>query len=363
MGVLRLKNKDINIIIDNIREILKNNFNARENPEIFAFGNYLDYLSRNGLILDSDMIQIKNYIFIPASNGGSIAALVILLSIFSGNTAYLRIPRRGLGDEMQNLIDVFLEVKQIRKSLKIYSANEFEHLITKKNVTFKKIIAWGSNKTKKILISMSNSLKSELIYFGSNINATLFDIDLYHELNGSRQKIILDSLISDILTFDQNGCTSTKFIFFKTRDYKKVNSFIKILNQKAYKSRFQNTFSLQAKMSIFFQADLVHLAEFSRVNFSIEDRIWFVNFQELSKKITPVLDFFKSGIVGYMVLDDNTKNDHLMNLSIFNKISVIDKKSTKKSLTSISVSDLNIINLGQSNALDYIWDNTDIRTI
>jgi len=64
-----------------------------------------------------------------------------------------------------------------------------------------------------------------------------------------------------------------------------------------------------------------------------------------------------------MVLDDNTKNDHLMNLSIFNKISVIDKKSTKKSLTSISVSDLNIINLGQSNALDYIWDNTDIRTI
>ena len=206
-------------------------------------------------------------------------------------------------------------------------------------------------------------MRSELIYFGSNINATIFDIDLYDEMNEPHKNIILDSLIADILTFDQNGCTSSKFILFLTKDHNKVNKFIKVLNHKASRSRFKNTYSLQSKMSIFFQADLNQIAKFSKANFSIEDRIWFVNFKELSNKISPVLDFFKSGIVGYMILENSVESFNFIDLSIFNKISTINKYSTQKWLSSNSILDLNIISLGQSNALDYIWDNKDIRNI
>jgi len=201
-----------------------------------------------------------------------------------------------------------------------------------------------------------------MIYFGSNTTYCIFDIDLFNEQNKSKKAMLIDSLISDILTFDQNGCTSCKYIYFMSSDKMELLNFLREVNKIASNSRHEKTLSLQSKMSVFFQSSIEKILSLGEKSFILKDRIWFINFSQLHSNSR--LDFEKltSGIVGYTLLD----NDEIIRNIDFSNIKLITQfcqSPLDNLIKDFNKNKIKIKPIGQANSLDFVWEGVNLASL
>jgi len=349
-------------IVQDIKSNIEKTYSVKDHPELYGFSNYIHNLDRREIIKYEESSKDKSYLFIPAANGGSIAALAILICILSGNNVCIRIPRRGLGIEMKSLIDIFLLQEELSKKITILTSDEFQKIIDSGKKNFEKLLAWGSYSTKPIIQDIAKKISVDMIYFGSNSTSCIFDIDLFNQQNKAKKAMLVDSLISDILTFDQNGCTSCKYIYFKSINKLEMSNFLREINKTASNSRHVKTLSLQSKMSVFFQSSINKILTLGEKKFISKDRIWFVNFSQLNSNSNIDFDKLSSGIVGYTLLDD-VEIIRKIDFSSIKLITQFCQLPLENLIPDLNKNNIKIKPVGQANSLDFVWDGVDLISL
>jgi len=364
--VVELKMKNIKIIYPILTKKLESEFpNQRDIPEIFLFISYLKSLEEEGKInFKQKNNKNKKNLFIPASNGGSIAALAILFSLAQGHLTFVREPTNGFGPEMDILLNLFEDVSIFKERLKIINAKKFNDTI--KNKKFSLLLAWGSNKTKKDIEEIAENTSSKLFYFGTQISLSIIDLDELYLFDDSKKRRIIDGYISDILTFDQNGCTNTKFSILISNNKKTTQKFFNQINFFAKKSRFNEAISLQEKLSGLIRSSGLQNPQLMERKFFLSDRIWFIRIKSLYPNLLHDLDNIKSGVVIYKSVNDLKDMLQLLHslpnfgriTSFSSQFSILQKEKKVSEYLS-----RDILNIGFSNSLNYIWDDVDLSSI
>jgi len=364
--VVELKMKNIKIIYPILTKKLESEFpNQRDIPEIFLFISYLKSLEEEGKInFKQKNNKNKKNLFIPASNGGSIAALAILFSLSQGHLTFVREPTNGFGPEMDILLNLFEDVSIFKERLKIINAKKFNDTI--KNKKFSLLLAWGSNKTKKDIEEIAENTSSKLFYFGTQISLSIIDLDELYLFDDSKKRRIIDGYISDILTFDQNGCTNTKFSILISNNKKTTQKFFNQINFFAKKSRFNEAISLQEKLSGLIRSSGLQNPQLMERKFFLSDRIWFIRIKSLYPNLLHDLDNIKSGVVIYKSVNDLKDMLQLLHslpnfgriTSFSSQFSILQKEKKVSEYLS-----RDILNIGFSNSLNYIWDDVDLSSI
>jgi len=364
--VVELKMKNIKIIYPILTKKLESEFpNQRDIPEIFLFISYLRSLEEEGKInFKQKNNKNKKNLFIPASNGGSIAALAILFSLAQGHLTFVREPTNGFGPEMDILLNLFEDVSIFKERLKIINAKKFNDTI--KNKKFSLLLAWGSNKTKKDIEEIAENTSSKLFYFGTQISLSIIDLDELYLFDDSKKRRIIDGYISDILTFDQNGCTNTKFSILISNNKKTTQKFFNQINFFAKKSRFNEAISLQEKLSGLIRSSGLQNPQLMERKFFLSDRIWFIRIKSLYPNLLHDLDNIKSGVVIYKSVNDLKDMLQLLHslpnfgriTSFSSQFSILQKEKKVSEYLS-----RDILNIGFSNSLNYIWDDVDLSSI
>jgi len=364
--VVELKMKNIKIIYPILTKKLESEFpNQRDIPEIFLFISYLRSLEEEGKInFKQKNNKNKKNLFIPASNGGSIAALAILFSLSQGHLTFVREPTNGFGPEMDILLNLFEDVSIFKERLKIINAKKFNDTI--KNKKFSLLLAWGSNKTKKDIEEIAENTSSKLFYFGTQISLSIIDLDELYLFDDSKKRRIIDGYISDILTFDQNGCTNTKFSILISNNKKTTQKFFNQINFFAKKSRFNEAISLQEKLSGLIRSSGLQNPQLMERKFFLSDRIWFIRIKSLYPNLLHDLDNIKSGVVIYKSVNDLKDMLQLLHslpnfgriTSFSSQFSILQKEKKVSEYLS-----RDILNIGFSNSLNYIWDDVDLSSI
>jgi len=363
---VELKMKNIKIIYPILTKKLESEFpNQRDIPEIFLFISYLKSLEEEGKInFKQKNNKNKKNLFIPASNGGSIAALAILFSLAQGHLTFVREPTNGFGPEMDILLNLFEDVSIFKERLKIINAKKFNDTI--KNKKFSLLLAWGSNKTKKDIEEIAENTSSKLFYFGTQISLSIIDLDELYLFDDSKKRRIIDGYISDILTFDQNGCTNTKFSILISNNKKTTQKFFNQINFFAKKSRFNEAISLQEKLSGLIRSSGLQNPQLMERKFFLSDRIWFIRIKSLYPNLLHDLDNIKSGVVIYKSVNDLKDMLQLLHslpnfgriTSFSSQFSILQKEKKVSEYLS-----RDILNIGFSNSLNYIWDDVDLSSI
>jgi len=355
------------LISENIDQILsQEKIGAREFPEIFAFFDYVKHLEKLSILKFNLEDKNTNNIFIPASNGGSIAALAILFSLSKSHNCFVRIPSNGLGQEMEIILRVLKRINLFNKKIFIISNIEFTSLIQSKKA-FQKIFAWGANETKSKIEAITKNLSAELIYFGSQIGLSIIDLNEFFGEKQVKQRRILDNFTSDILTFDQGGCTNTKFVIFLSKDSKKTKIFLDHVNSIARKSRFESTISLQEKCGLLINASDFLNQLYTTKMFSLADRIWFFRLNQSYPNLFSNLDQFKGGIVGFNEITSlNQLETNLSQLPNFGRIT-FSSSNIKDYMSNLKIFDrachAKFLNIGSTNTLNYFWDGIDLSAV
>ena len=345
---------------------LKSKFpNLREIPEIIFFINYLRSLEKEKIIdFSQPSIQKKKSLFIPASNGGSISALAILFSLASGIKTVVREPRKGFGIEMNILLDLFKEVELFKERLIIVDASHFKKIINNEKFSF--LLAWGSNSTKPEIEKIAKKTSSSLYFFGSQVSLSIVDIDEMNSLNEAKKRRVIDSYIADILTFDQSGCTNSKFSIFITKNTSGVKNFTNDVNIFAEKSRHEETLSIQEKSGFLIKSYGLSNPSFMKKTFSLSERIWFIKLEKTYEDLFDDLDQIRSGVVIYKIADSTPSAVKMLeNLPNFGRITFYSSEIsylTKEHEFDKKLED-KLLNIGYSNSLSFVWDGIDLSSI
>jgi len=358
--------EDTYLLSEILEKNLKSEFpNPREIPEIFLFTNYLRSLEKEKIIDFSQLsIKKKKSLFIPASNGGSIAALAILFSLASGIKTIVREPRRGFGVEMNILLDVFKKVELFKERLVIVDSNQFKNIINNEKFSF--LLAWGANKTRLDIEEIAKETFAKLYFFGSQVSLSIIDIDEMKSLNESKRRRIIDSYIADTLTFDQSGCTNSKLSIFIAKKNSSIKNFINNVNIFAEKSRHAETLSIQEKSGYLIKSYGLSNPDFMKKNFSLSDRIWFIKLEKTYADLFDDLDQIRSGVVIYKVTDNT-----LSAIRMLDKLPNFGRITFYSSEVSDLIKDLKfdkklkdkLLNIGFSNSLNFVWDGVDLSSI
>ena len=362
---MALQMSKILILVSNeLKEAARKTLSFRNFPEVFLFIDYVARLERSEIIKMGGAKNGSLSLFIPSTNGGTIAALAILLNILNGAVSIVRIPRRGFGDDIDLLLNIFQKVPKLQRRLNFISHEDLvdraEFLRSHVNLT----VAWGNNNTKPEIINLSKNIESKLLFFGSKVGLSIIDNAHVSKLNVTKQKRLVNGLTSDILTFDQSGCTNTRLRFIKGEPNQQNLEFLRSVQEAALVYRVEQSLTPQARVANLFLTEGMNRRKLRHLCLNITDRVSFLHASQIYSDLELDLDLMRSGIVFCVFFQTDQQMCHLISqVKNIGRVTYGDaniKEFIKSNRKTLKIDESQIRPIGQSNDLDYVWDAVDL---
>ena len=357
MGVSKLEKK----LLLSLSEFICQSTDPRESAEIYFFGVFLR--QSVDLFVPKTPVVKKNILFISATNSGSIAVLAILVSVLFGHETYVRKPSRGFGKEIDTLLSLVIDSRLFVNPIRIVEHQEA--FIS--GIEYDICLAWGSSSTLTKIQQNYNAHFKKFVSFGSRVAILVLDLKYLEVAKNS--DLMCNSIITDILLFNQNACTSTKHVCFinvSSSDQNEVSSFFSRLEGIAKKSSHSYLDSLQTRLSNYFKASPIVLDSLTPC-FKPHHRLWWSKISEIHKDTFEWLNSVSSGILTYSIHENlNDFREFYTNSYLKGRITHcgLDKEyldmidSRLNGDFDRSTEDL--VPIGFSNSLSLKWDGIDL---
>ena len=353
-----------------LRQIAQQRTTYRQQPEIFLFFDYVARLERQNLLFLSDKKTDECVVFIPPANGGTVAALALLIAVARGINCFVRVPRRGFSNELQVLFAIFDEVSQIGNKINQDSTDNCHAVCVQNKRKISKVVAWGSDKTRPKIEILAHSLESELIYFGTQIGISILDVDRFFDFDGKKRQRLREAFLSDLLTFDQNGCTNTRALLVKSVNRKKFERFTNEIIEESAISSKKAAVSPQARLARVFSLAGLNNRGLKKFRFSLTERVGFLEITEFYDELNSDLEKLTSGILPFIFFRSGEELKELLTkihpkgrvayLKVRDRNWIDDQLEEIASITEAEDKRLTLCQIGRSNDLDYNWGGVNL---
>lgn len=196
-----------------IKNLLMSSNEFRAYPNVMYL---LDFFRKNLPKIQSTQPAVKKrMLFIPATNGGTISALAVLIALVWGHHVVVRIPRGGLDTDTEFVLERLVTLVEC---LELLNHQQYlEMLEDRDQSVFDLVMAWGNDQSKAMILSGLEAKYDKFVYFGSGISSSMIFVD---EISARQMYPMAQDIARDILLFNQGGCTSTRQIFFVGSRYR-----------------------------------------------------------------------------------------------------------------------------------------------
>ena len=202
-----MSQREISIHWMEIKNLLMSSNEFRAYPNVIYL---LNFFRKNLSKIQSTQPPVKKrMLFIPATNGGTISALAVLIALVWGYHVVVRIPRGGLDTDTEFVLERLVTL--VECLMLVDHQQYLEILGDGDQSVFDLVMAWGNDQSKDVILRGLEAKYDKFVYFGSGISSSIIFVD---EISARQMYPMAQDLARDILLFNQGGCTSTRQIIF-----------------------------------------------------------------------------------------------------------------------------------------------------